>query len=203
MIKTPSPSRANALDTSPPLCGGEDGREPSKPGSRPLAPTGGEVSRALARDGEGGSEPSRSRRTSGATERARAMRRDGTKAEALLWIELKAKRLGGFRFVRQLPIGKYIADFACRSKKLIVEVDGSQHADSKRDRRRDSFLRSQGWSTIRFWNDDVLRHRTSVCETILAVLDGSLSETVDSSDFRFAYSPSAAWSVSKIVGKYP
>lgn len=116
------------------------------------------------------------------------MRQDGTKAEALLWIELKAKRLNGFHFVRQFPVGPYIADFACRSAKLIVEVDGSQHAGSRHDHRRGEYLRHEGFSTLRFWNDDVLRHRTSVCETILAALEGRLSEDVDAFDLRFTYS---------------
>ena len=115
------------------------------------------------------------------------MRRDGTKAEALLWLELKAKRLGGYHFVRQLLIGPYFADFCCRKAKLVVEVDGIQHADSAHDRQRDSYLRSKGYSTLRFWNDDVIRRRTSVCNTILAALDGRLSENVVASDLRFAF----------------
>jgi len=115
------------------------------------------------------------------------MRQDGTREEALLWIELKARRLGGFHFVRQLPIGPYIADFACRKARLIVEVDGSQHAGSGHDQRRDDHLRRAGWSTIRFWNEDIVRNRTAVCETILAALDGRLSENVDAADLRFVF----------------
>jgi very-short-patch-repair endonuclease len=115
------------------------------------------------------------------------MRQDGTKAEDLICIELKAKRLNGFHFVRQFPVGPYIADFACRSAKLIVEIDGSQHAGSRHDHRRDEYRRHEGFSTLRFWNDDVLRHRTSVCETILAALEGRVSEDVDALDLRFTY----------------
>jgi very-short-patch-repair endonuclease len=115
------------------------------------------------------------------------MRQDGTREEALLWIELKAKRLGGHHFVRQLPIGPYIADFACRRAKLIVEVDGSRHAESTRDRRRDEYLRSEGWSTLRFWNTDVLKQRRSVCETILAAVEGRLTDDVIAPDLRFVY----------------
>jgi len=115
------------------------------------------------------------------------MRQDGTREEALLWIELKAKRLGGHHFVRQLPIGPYVADFACRRAKLIVEVDGSQHADSSRDRRRDEYLRSEGWSTLRFWNTDVQKQRRSVCETILAAVEGRLTDDVIAPDLRFVY----------------
>lgn len=102
-------------------------------------------------------------------------------------MELKAKRLGGYHFTRQLPIGPYFADFACRAKRLVVEIDGSQHADSAYDRRRDEFMRSQGWSTLRFWNHDVLKQRTAVCETILVALDGRLSENVDAGDLRFVF----------------
>jgi very-short-patch-repair endonuclease len=116
------------------------------------------------------------------------MRRDGTKEEALLWIELKARRLGGHHFVRQLPVGPYIADFACRKARLIVEIDGSQHAGSLHDARRNEHLRADGWSTLRFWNEDVRRRRTAVCETILAALDGRLSEDVAASDLRFVFS---------------
>jgi very-short-patch-repair endonuclease len=116
------------------------------------------------------------------------MRKDGTKPEALLWIELKANRLGGHHFVRQLPIGPYIADFACRKAKLVVELDGSQHAESSRDRRRDAFLRDQGWSTLRFWNEDVARRRAEVCHTILAALEGRLAEDVSSAEMCFVFS---------------
>ncbi|WP_411956202.1 endonuclease domain-containing protein [Arvimicrobium flavum] len=130
------------------------------------------------------------------------MRKDGTKEEALLWLELKAKRLGGHHFVRQFPIGPYIADFACRKSKLIVEIDGSQHADSPHDRRRDEFMRQQGFSTLRFWNHDVLRHRTSVCDTILAALDGRLAEAVESADLRFAYASQTSRDVARLAGEH-
>ena len=189
MKRPPSPSPLRGA-TSPPLREGEDGSQAGRTSSPPE--TGGEVA-PRSGDGEGGSSRG-SRRKPGQTDRARAMRHDGTKEEALLWIELKAKRLGGHHFVRQLPIGTYIADFACRKAHLVVEVDGSQHAESKSDQRRDAYLRSLGWSILRFWNHDVLRRRTSVCETILAALEGRLAENVAASDLRFAFagpSPSA------------
>jgi very-short-patch-repair endonuclease len=66
--------------------------------------------------------------------RARTLRHGDNMAEAILWNELKARKLKGHKFVRQMPIGLYFADFACRSRKLIVEVDGSQHANSDYDR---------------------------------------------------------------------
>ncbi|TIP32026.1 MAG: DUF559 domain-containing protein, partial [Mesorhizobium sp.] len=71
--------------------------------------------------------------------RARELRHGDNQAEAILWNELKARKLGGYKFVCQMPIGPYFADFACRSQKLIVELDGSQHAESSYDRRRDEF----------------------------------------------------------------
>ena len=95
--------------------------------------------------------------------------------------------MGGYQFTRQFPIDPYFADFCCCKKKLVVEVDGSQHAGSKYDRRRDEHMRSLGYSILRFWNPDVLKHRTSVCETILAALDGRLAEDVTAFDLRFVY----------------
>ena len=106
-------------------------------------------------------------------------------AEAVLWNELKAKQLGGYKFVRQMPIGPYFADFACRSGKLVVELDGSQHVESAYDRRRDEFMRDEGFSVLRFWSADVVKQTRSVCETILAALDGHLSEDTVAPDLRF------------------
>ncbi|MGD9912484.1 MAG: endonuclease domain-containing protein [Rhizobiaceae bacterium] len=127
----------------------------------------------------------RSRRKPGATTRARSLRHGDNMAEALLWEELKDRKLGGLKFVRQFPVGPYFADFCCRSHKLVIEVDGSQHADNARDRSRDEFFRQQGFSTIRFWNTDIFKQLTSVCETILAALDGRLAESVVASDLRY------------------
>ncbi|MBX3577127.1 MAG: endonuclease domain-containing protein [Rhizobiaceae bacterium] len=106
---------------------------------------------------------------------ARAMRRDMTEAEERLWHELRSRRLGAIKFRRQMPIGACIADFACLEAKLIVELDGSQHAASRRDAVRDAELKRRGFRILRFWNDDVLRELDSVCDTILAyVADPSL-----------------------------
>ncbi|WP_411970593.1 endonuclease domain-containing protein [Mesorhizobium sp. CA14] len=142
------------------------------------------------RSGDGvreGAAQTRSRRKQGATQRARNLRQAGNQAEALLWLELKARKLGGYRFTRQFSIGPFFADFACRENWLVVEVDGSQHADSSYDRRRDDFMQAQGYSILRFWNHDVLKHRTSVCETILAALDGKLAENIAVADLRFVF----------------
>jgi very-short-patch-repair endonuclease len=107
-------------------------------------------------------------------------------------LELKRRKLGGHKFTRQLPIGPYFADFACREQKLVVEIDGSQHTDSAYDRRRDEFMRSRGYSKLRFWNIDILRQRASVCETILAALDGRLSKSVTAADLRFVFADSTS-----------
>jgi very-short-patch-repair endonuclease len=126
-----------------------------------------------------------SRRKPGTTRRARTLRQGGNIAEARLWNELKDRRLGGFKFVRQLPIGPFFADFACREDRLVVEIDGSQHADRASDRTRDAFMQREGYSVLRFWNTDVFGDLGSVCETILAALDGRLSEDVVTPDLRY------------------
>ena len=106
--------------------------------------------------------------------RAQSLRAAPTDAERKLWLRLRDRRLGGAKFVRQAPVGPYFADFACREARLIVELDGSQHADSAYDKSRDAFLVSQGYSVLRFWNDDALRSIDVVSETILAALEGKL-----------------------------
>jgi len=72
------------------------------------------------------------------------------------------------KFTRQLPIGPYIADLACREARLVVEIDGGQHADSLRDARRDAYLIAQGWSVFRVWNSDVRANPIGTAEAILA-----------------------------------
>ena len=74
------------------------------------------------------------------TQRARSLRRDSTDTERKLWYRLRSRSILGFKFVRQEPIGPYVTDFACRERRLIVEVDGGQHADSKRDLARDRWF---------------------------------------------------------------
>ncbi|MDR6757676.1 very-short-patch-repair endonuclease [Mycoplana sp. BE70] len=93
--------------------------------------------------------------------------------------------MNGHKFVRQLPIGPYFADFACRDNMLVVEVDGSQHAGSDYDAKRNDFMMMNGWSVARFWNVDVLREPNSVIETILAICDGRVIEKTVSPDFVF------------------
>ena len=100
--------------------------------------------------------------------RARAMRRAPTETEHRLWRLLRDRRLSGLKFRRQVPIGPYIVDFLCVSARLIVEADGSQHSESLRDERRDTYLARQGWVVLRLWNKDILHDRESVIDTILA-----------------------------------
>ncbi len=99
---------------------------------------------------------------------AKTMRRAPTEAEAALWRILPGRRLSELKFRRQAPIRPYIVDFICFEHRLIVEADGSQHAESARDARRDVFLADQGFTVPRFWNHDILRNRRMIEETILA-----------------------------------
>ena len=106
-------------------------------------------------------------------ERARTLRKDDTEAERRLWEAIRNRRLGGFKFVRQLSIGPYIADFACRECGLVVEVDGATHgtdAEVSYDKRRSAYLREQGYRILRFWNDDVYKGLPDVCDAILLAL---------------------------------
>ena len=100
--------------------------------------------------------------------RARTMRGAPTDAELRLWRLLRDRRLNGVKFRRQVPLGPYIVDFLCVGAKLIVEADGSQHVESLRDNIRDAHLASQGWTVLRFWNNEVVQNREGVLETILA-----------------------------------
>jgi len=97
------------------------------------------------------------------------LRRNETDAEHVLWQLLRNRQIDGHKFVRQLPVGPYFADFACREAALIVELDGSQHTDEA-DARRTAVLNSEGYGVLRFWNNDVLTNALGVAESILAVL---------------------------------
>lgn len=106
--------------------------------------------------------------------RARALRRRSTDAERRLWLLLRDKRLAGWKFRRQVPIGSYIADFYCPSARLIVEIDGGQHfAQSAQDEIRSRGPEDQGYSVIRFCNNDVLGNTDGVLSELLNVLRAS------------------------------
>ncbi len=104
---------------------------------------------------------------------ARALRNEPTDCERKLWQFLRLRQLDGFRFRRQVPIGRYIADFACIEAKLIIELDGGQHQDSARDLSRDAELIALGYCVLRFWNNQVLQETEAVLEEILRVLRAS------------------------------
>jgi very-short-patch-repair endonuclease len=96
---------------------------------------------------------------------ARALRSDMTDAERKLWYRLRAHRLNGTSFRRQVPIGRYIADFVCLQARLIIEVDGGQHG-TERDAKREAWLRGQGFHVLRFWNNDVHANIDGVLQVI-------------------------------------
>src|SRR3954451_14768888 len=106
------------------------------------------------------------------TERSRRLRINQTDAEKKLWWRLRNRQIGGSKFVRQEPIGPYICDFVCREQRLVVEVDGGQHADSAADRERDQWLIAHNYRVMRFWNNDVLKNVEGVLETIAAAIIG-------------------------------
>jgi very-short-patch-repair endonuclease len=104
---------------------------------------------------------------------ARYLRRNMTDAEQAVWRVVRDKQLQGYRFRRQRPMGKYIADFVCLEAKLVIEVDGGQHADhADYDAARTAFLVKLGFRVLRFWNNDVLQNLGGVTETILTNLTG-------------------------------
>jgi very-short-patch-repair endonuclease len=104
------------------------------------------------------------------TRLARSLRRDPTAAEKLLWKYLRSRALNGFKFVRQGPIGPYVVDFICRQRRLVIEVDGGQHANNKRDLMRDRWLVDHRYRVLRFWNNEVLENIEGVWETILSAV---------------------------------
>jgi very-short-patch-repair endonuclease len=89
-----------------------------------------------------------------------------TDAERRLWYLLRAHRLDGIKFKRQAPIGRYIVDFVCFERRVIIEVDGGQHADADADQRRTQWLESQGFRVLRFWNNEVLGNTSAVIQII-------------------------------------
>jgi very-short-patch-repair endonuclease len=103
-------------------------------------------------------------------ENARRLRRDAIEAERRLWTVLRDRRLAGYRFRRQHPIGACSVDFACTRYRLVVEADGGQHAESSADDNRTAFLQRDGWRVLRFWNNDIRNTIDAVIETILRSL---------------------------------
>ena len=102
--------------------------------------------------------------------RAKELRQRMTRAETLLWRYIKAHRIGGLGFRRQVPLGNYVADFVCHSARLIIEIDGESHDFESRERadhKRDAWLESQGYTVLRFTNDQVFRELEGIVHVIL------------------------------------
>jgi very-short-patch-repair endonuclease len=107
---------------------------------------------------------------------ARRLPANQTGAEMMLWRELRKLDTRGTHFRRQVPIGPYVADFTCLASHLVIELDGSQHADEpnkSNDDTRTRWLESEGYRVLRFWNNDLTENLDSVLETIYAALYGS------------------------------
>ena len=114
-------------------------------------------------------------------ERAKALRRDMTEAESRLWKHLRAHRMGDVHFRRQHAIGNYIVDFCAPRRKLIIELDGSQHLEQEEyDEERSEFLKSKGYKILRFWNNDVMNN----VDSVLSVIWDTLQKENDTYDFR-------------------
>jgi len=108
-----------------------------------------------------------------ANQRARQLRRSPTQEERIIWQKLRHKRLAGCRFRRQHPIGPFIVDFVCLERRLIVEIDGCQHADhAERDRKRSQWLEERGFKLVRIWNRDVRLNLHDAVESIFGALLG-------------------------------
>jgi very-short-patch-repair endonuclease len=102
---------------------------------------------------------------------ARELRRNSTDAERWLWQRLRDRQLLGHKFRRQAPMGPYIVDFICRARKLVIEVDGSQHGQQEDyDEGRTQFLATQGYRVLRYWNNEVLQQGEAVLESIVQAL---------------------------------
>jgi len=101
---------------------------------------------------------------------AKQLRRNATDAENLLWHKLRNRQMNGHKFRRQQPLGTYIVDFVCHELRLVVELDGGQHAvDTERDQTRDAHLRAQGYTVLRFWNNEVFENFEGVLTTIAEI----------------------------------
>jgi len=105
---------------------------------------------------------------------ARSLRQHATDAERVLWQQLRGRRLGGYKFRRQMAIDPYIVDFVCLDAKIIVELDGGQHLEQqKQDQERTHYLESMGYRVLRFWNHEVLAEMEAVLEQIHKALGAS------------------------------
>ncbi len=117
------------------------------------------------------------------TARSRKLRNNPTKAEQKLWAVIRNRQISGIRFNRQVPIGPFICDFVARNAKLIIEVDGGQHAiDAASDEARSRFLTNEGYQVLRFWNNDVL----SNIEGVVTIIETELADRPSPNPSRMA-----------------
>jgi very-short-patch-repair endonuclease len=108
---------------------------------------------------------------------AKRLRRNQTDAERVLWFHLRDRRLRGLKFKRQVPIDRYIADFCCTEARLVIELDGGQHATrTSEDANRTRILGAMGYLVLRFWNNDVMQNIDGLLEEILSTLEQHRSE---------------------------
>jgi very-short-patch-repair endonuclease len=105
-------------------------------------------------------------------ENAKKLRINLTEPERILWSFLKNKGINNVKFRRQVPIGKYIVDFLCYEKDLIIEIDGSQHAEAQKeyDLKRDKYLSNRGYKVTRFWNNDITENLEGVVNRIIELV---------------------------------
>ena len=104
-------------------------------------------------------------------QKARQLRKNSTDAENRLWQYIRNRQLGGRKFRRQFPVGRYIVDFVCIELSLIAEIDGGHHTEQiNYDSKRSSFLQSKGYRVVRFWNNEVLGNISGVLETLTLTL---------------------------------
>ncbi len=165
--KSNSETRLPPPQPSPSLGEGEDTC------ANPLPQHGGGLGRGKRPPGLSASDekPTYKIRTRTKTlKRARQLRTQLTDAEMRLWKYLRRRQLNGFYFRKQCPIGPYIADFACLDARLIIELDGGQHAGSGTDAVRDAWFTAHGYRTLRFWNNDVLANTDGVITVIIEAL---------------------------------
>jgi len=98
---------------------------------------------------------------------ARTLRIQSTDAEKVLWGKIRGRQIEGCKFRRQQLFGSYIVDFVCFDRKIVIELDGGQHAESRtRDSIRDNWMKGEGFEVIRFWNNEVLQNLDGVLETL-------------------------------------
>jgi very-short-patch-repair endonuclease len=106
-----------------------------------------------------------------ANEFARRLRKDLTDAERFVWERVRHRQLGGFRFRRQAPIGPYVADFVCYEAKVVLELDGGQHAERvEHDAARTRWLEGEGFRVFRVWNNEVFDNWDGIAEAVGALL---------------------------------